>query len=316
VRVAVPNVSFSQHPVLRTELLARHPDSRFNEAGRRLTEDELIEFMRGCDAAIMSLEPLTERMLDALPQLKVVGRMGVGLDNLDPALLNRRGVRIGWRAGVNRLAVAELALSFAIAGLRHVGPLCAEMREGARPRARQGRELTGRVVGIHGCGNVGKELVRLLKPFGCTVLACDVRDYPEFYRANNVAPVGMDELLGRAEVLSLHLPLNRATRGLYDAATLDRLRPDCVLINTGRGGIVDERALAARLRQGRIAAACFDVFAIEPPEDSDILAAPNFLCTPHIGGASEEARLAMGRSAIIGLSDNFLPEPGVFPFDE
>ena len=125
----------------------------------------------------------------------------------------------------------------------------------------------------------------------------------------------MDDLVERSEVLSLHLPLNDTTRDLYTANILDRLRPDCVLINTCRGGIVDEKALKRRLQDGKIAAACFDAFAIEPPTDDAFLNAPNFVCTPHIGGSAEEAQLAMGRAAIAGLEDNFVPEPGCFPFD-
>ena len=314
-RVAVPSISFSQHPVLRQELLSAYPDSKFNDAQRRLSEDELTAWMKGYDAAIMGLEPLTERMLDALPELKVIGRMGVGLDNVDPAVFKRRGIRVGWLAGVNKLSVAELTIAFAINGLRHVGRGNAEMRAGKRPRQIMGRHLSGRVVGLHGCGNVGQAVVRLLQPFGCTLLSCDVADYGTFYRAHGVTPVAMDELLSRSEVLSLHLPLNRTTRGLYTGAVLARLRPDCVLINTCRGEIVDEAALKARLKAGRIAAACFDVFAIEPPVDDELLNLPNFFATPHIGGSAEEARLAMGRAAIRGLTENFLPEPGVYPFD-
>jgi D-3-phosphoglycerate dehydrogenase len=189
------------------------------------------------------------------------------------------------------------------------------MRAGKRPRQIMGRHLSGRVVGLHGCGNVGKEVVRLLQPFGCTILSCDIADYADFYRAHGATAVGMDELLARSEVLSLHLPLNRGTRGMYTAAVLDRLRPDCVLINTCRGGIVDEAALKALLKGQRIAVACFDVFAIEPPVDDELLNLPNLFATPHIGGSAEEARLTMGRAAIRGLTENFLPEPGVYPFD-
>jgi D-3-phosphoglycerate dehydrogenase len=315
MRVAVPSISFSQHPVLRKELLAAYPQSKFNEDHRRYSEDELVTWMKDCDAAIMGLEPLTERMLDALPELKVIGRMGVGLDNVDPTVLKRRGIRIGWMAGTNKLSVAELTIAFAIAGLRHVGQGNADMRAGKRPRQIMGRHLSGRVVGLHGCGNVGKEVVRLLQPFGCTILSCDIADYPDFYRAHGVTAVTMDELLARSEVLSLHLPLNRGTRGMYTAAVLDKLRPDCVLINTCRGGLVDEAALKALLKAQRIAAACFDVFAVEPPDDDELLNLPNLFATPHIGGSAQEARLAMGRAAIRGLTENFLPEPGVYPFD-
>ena len=316
MRIAVPSISFCQSETLRAELSATFPDTRFNELGRRYGEDELITFLSGRDAAIMGLEPLTERMLEKLPDLKVVSRMGVGVDNVDPDLLRRHGIRIGWTGGTNRHSVAELTICFAIAGLRHVGPLYHEMRAGNRPRHRMGRHLRGRVVGLHGCGHVGKEVVKLLAPFDCTVLACDIRDYGDFYRARRVEAVSMDELVERAEVLSLHLPLTARTRGLYAAEVLDRLRPDCVLINTCRGGIVDEAALRERLYDGRLAAACFDVFAIEPSVDDELLNAPNFLCTPHIGGSAEEARLAMGRAAIEGLTNTFVPELDKPPFDD
>jgi D-3-phosphoglycerate dehydrogenase len=280
-----------------------------------MSEAELVEFLSGCDAAIMGLEPLNEHMLDRLPGLRVISRMGVGVDNVDPDLLHRHGIRIGWTGGTNRHSVAELTISFAIAALRHIGPLYHKMRAGGRPRHRMGRHLRGRCVGLHGCGNVGKEVVKLLKPFDCRILACDIRDYGEFYRTHGVEAVSMEQLLEQSEVLSLHLPLNSTTAALYGGEVLDQLRPDCVLINTCRGGIVDEAALKDRLYDGRIGAACFDVFMVEPAADDELLCAPNFLCTPHIGGSAEEARLEMGRAAIRGLSENFTPEIGKPPFD-
>jgi len=179
-----------------------------------------------------------------------------------------------------------------------------------------GRQLTGRVVGVHGCGEIGKEFVRLLQPFGCTVLACDIKDYADFYAEHRVTPVGLDELLARSEVLSIHLTVTNRTRGLYDAATLDKLRSDCVLINTARGRIIDETALKERLKSGRIAAAAIDAFAIEPPTDDELFNLTNFIATPHIGAGAEEARWLMGITAIEGLVDNFLPEPGVAPFED
>ncbi len=314
MRVAVPSISFSQTPTLRDELLAAYPDARFNDTLKRLTEEQLLEFLDGCEAAIMGLEPLTERMLERLPDLRIISRMGVGVDNISAQLLNKFGIRIGWTGGTNRDSVAELTICFAIAAMRHIGPLNHAMRMAERPHHRMGRQIGGRVFGLHGCGNVGKAVVKLLKPFGCKVLACDIRDYPEFYREHGVEAVSLDELLARSEIVSLHIPLNDATRGLYSAEMLDKLGPDSVLLNTCRGGIVDETALKERLYDGRIRAACFDAFAVEPPTDDELLNAPNFLCTPHIGGSAEEARIAMGRAAIYGLSDNFVPEQGKPPF--
>jgi phosphoglycerate dehydrogenase-like enzyme len=303
-RVAVSNSLFASHPVLRAELLERFPDTRFREEPGAPSETEMIELLRDCDAAIVGMEPMSERVLAGLPDLKVLAKFGIGCDTLDFDALRKHGILFGYRAGTNRLAVAELTLCFMISALRWVTPLNMAMRAGERPRMRLGRSLTGRTVGIHGCGNVGKELVRLLAPFDCTILAYDIADYAEFYRASGVTPVGFDELIERAEVLTLHIPKTAETIGLYDDAVLARLRPDCVLINTCRGGIVDESALYERLASNALVAACFDVFAVEPAPNDALLNLPNFLGTPHIGAATDEARIAMGMAAIEGLTDH------------
>jgi D-3-phosphoglycerate dehydrogenase len=317
-RVVVPAISFGQHAGLVKLLRERYPSSKVNTEGVPYyrSEEETIAYLKGYDAAIVSFEPINDRVLDALPELKVVSKLGVGLDKIDPAAMQRHGVRLGWTPGVNKRSVAELALCLAIAGLRHVVDLNASMRRGERPLQRMGRHLSGRVVGIHGCGEIGKELVRLLRPFECTVLACDIKDYAEFYAEHGVTSVTFDELLARSEVLSIHLTVTKLTRGLYDAAALDKLRRDCVLINTARGRIIDEAALRERLEAGRIAAAAIDAFAVEPPTDDELLALPNFIATPHIGASAEEARWLMGTTAIDGLVDNFVPAPGVYPFED
>jgi phosphoglycerate dehydrogenase-like enzyme len=315
-RVAVPAVSFAQHPRLIELLRARYPDSKINteQFPYYRSEEETIAYLRGYDAAIVSFEPINERVLSALPDLKVVSKLGVGLDRIDAAAMRNHGVRLGWTAGVNKRSVAELALCLALAGLRHVVALNAAMRRGERPLQRMGRQLSGRVVGIHGCGEIGKEFIKLLQPFECTLLACDIADYKDFYEEYRVQAVDFDTLLARSEVLSIHLPGGRETHGLYDAATLARLRRDCVLINTARGRIIDEQALKQALKRGAIAAAGVDAFAVEPPEDDELLNLPNLIATPHIGAGSEEARWRMGETAIEGLTDNFLPEPGRYPF--
>jgi len=179
---------------------------------------------------------------------------------------------------------------------------------------RQGRELSAQVVGIIGCGNIGKELVRLLRAFNCTVLANDLLDFPDFYEEHGVRPVALDDLLTSADVVTLHVPLDESTRGLLDAERLALLQQSAVLVNTARGGLVDETALKALLVEGRLAGAAFDVFASEPPDDLELLALPNFLATPHIGGSSAEAVLAMGRAAIEGLDNNRLPANGLQPW--
>jgi phosphoglycerate dehydrogenase-like enzyme len=316
-RVAVPAVAFAQHPGLVARLLKDYPQSKVNVEGgiHYRTEDETIAYLDGCEAAIVSFEKITDRVLQALPELRVVSKLGVGLDQIDPLAMRRHGVRLGWSPGVNKRAVAELALTMAMAGLRHVLECNLSMRAGERPLTRLGRQISGRVVGVHGVGEIGQEFIRLLQPFGCRVLGCDIKDRSDFYVHHGVEAVDFDELAARSEVLSIHLNLNPTTRGFYDVGRIRSLRPDCVLINTSRGGIVDEKALFRALSNGWIAAAGFDVFAEEPTLEDRLLALPNMLATPHMGASSVEARWRMGVTAIEGLADNFIPVPGKYPFE-
>lgn len=316
-RVAVPAVAFAQHLGLVARLRALYPDARVNTEGaiHYHSEDATIAYLRGYEAAIISFEPITERVLRALPDLRVVCKLGVGLDMIDAAAMRRHGVRLGWTPGVNKRAVAELALGFALAGLRRVVECNLSMRGRERPVSRLGRQLSGRVVGVHGVGEIGQEFIRLLAPFGCRILGCDRRDRSAFYARHGVEAVDPEELFARSEVLSVHLSLNPTTRGLYGADVLRALRPDCLLINTARGHIIDEKALYRALTEGWIAAAALDNFAEEPARDDALLSLPNLIATPHIGAASIEAQWQMGITAIDGLTENFIPAPGQYPFE-
>lgn len=306
-RVAVCSRSFSRHPVLRAELLARYANVTFNDAGTELRGESLVDFLRGHDRAITALEVLDAGVLAQLPELSIVSKYGVGLDMIDLPAMRAHSKRLGWTSGVNRRSVTELALSFAISLLRHVPEANREIREGTWQQ-HVGGQLTGRCVGIIGCGNVGKDLVLLLAPFHCRILAHDIRDYSEFYASHGVEAVAVDTLVAESDVVSVHVPLDASTRNLLDRALLSRMKPTAVLINTARGGLVDEGAVKDMLRENRLAGAAFDVFAQEPPADPELVALPNFLATPHIGGSAAEAILAMGRAAIKGLDDCRVPE--------
>lgn len=291
---------------MRAELLTGYSDVRFNDEGFALEGEALIAFAQGRRKLITALERIDEALLAALPDLEVISKFGVGTDMLDKRAMVRHGVRLGWTGGVNKRSVSELAIAFMISLLRHMPLASRDLCEGTW-RNRQGRQLSDRIVGIIGCGNIGKDLVPILRAFGCTVLAHDILDFPEFYAAHQVEPVGLEELLCRSDITSLHVPLDDSTRNMLSAERLALLEPDALLINTARGGLVDEAALRAMLIDGRLAGAGFDAFAAEPPEDLELLRLPNFLATPHIGGSSEEAVLAMGRAAIEGLYKNSLP---------
>lgn len=305
-RVAVCSRSFSRNPVLRAELLARYEHVTFNDAGGSLDGEGLVAFLRNHDKAITALERIDDAILAQLPELKVIGKYGVGLDMIDMAAMRRHGKRLGWTGGVNRRSVSEIVISFAVAMLRHV-PAAQREVLGGTWRQHVGGLLSGRTVGIVGCGFIGKDLVELLQPWGCAILANDILDFPDFYAKHGVRPVGLEELLQRSDVVTLHVPLDDSTRNMITADRLGLMKPWAILINAARGGLVDEAALKEMLIDKRLAAAAFDVFAVEPPQDVELLALPNFLVTPHIGGSAEEAILAMGRAAINGLDINQLP---------
>jgi len=307
--IAVASRSFSAHPILRAELLARYSDVLFNDQGTSLSGAGLIDFARGRRKLITALETLDEAIFAALPDLEVVSKYGVGTDMIDMAAMARHGVRLGWTGGVNRRSVTELVIAFMISLLRHVALADREIRDGIW-KNRRGRQLSDRTVGLIGCGHIGKDLAPILRAFGCTVLAHDILDFPEFYAAHQIEPVDLEDLLRRADIVTLHVPLDASTRNMLSAERLALMRPDALLINAARGGLVDEHALKAMLKDGRLAGAAFDVFSAEPPQDLELLRLPHFLATPHIGGSAEEAILAMGRAAIEGLDRNAVPAAG------
>lgn len=305
-RIVVTSRSFSKNKVLRDELLAAYRNVTFNDAGVSLSGDALVSFLAGHDRAIVALEKLTEDVIGRLPRLKVVSKYGVGLDNIDVGALRRHGKRLGWYGGVNRRSVSELALSFMIALLHNVPRAMHTVREGGWQQI-MGHQLTGKTVGIIGCGHVGKDLVSLLRPFDVTILAHDIVNYSEFYHANDVEPVELEALLARSDVVTLHVPYDETTRNILNAGRVALFKPGSVFVNAARGGLVDEAAVTEALLSGHIAGAAFDVFALEPPVDNPLLRLPNVLVTPHIGGSAEEAILAMGRAAIEGLTKNAIP---------
>ncbi len=310
--VGVCSRSFSRHPTLRAEILARYPQTKFNDAGRSLSGDTLVAFLEDCDKAVIALEPISQDVLDRLPRLQVIAKYGVGFDKLDLDDMREKGIRLGWVPGVNRRAVSELALCFMVTLLRRVAPLSRSVAAGDWSPS-VGSQLSSKTVGIVGCGHVGKDIAGILHAMGVNVLAHDIIDQRAYYQAAGIKPATLDHLLRTSDIVSLHLPLNASTKGIISRELLATMKPGAMLINTARGGLVDELALAEALISGQLSGAAFDVFADEPPGNHPLFALDNFLATPHIGGSTEDSILAMGRAAIQGLDDNRLPEPGVFP---
>jgi len=308
-RVAVCSRSFSNNSVLRAELSDKYKNIKFNDSGEKFDRELLVSFLRGHDKAITGLEEMDGFVLSHLPELKVISKYGVGLDMIDIEALRKYDVKLGWSGGVNSRSVAELVLSFAIALLRHV-PISHKELQNGMWHQHIGSYLTGRTVGIIGCGNIGKDLVKLLQPFECSILVNDIQNYDDFYIKYNIESMEKEELLARAEVVTLHIPLNYSTKNMINGERLALMKPGAVIINTARGGLIDEFALKERLMGGHIAAG-LDVFSIEPPHDQELLELPNLLVTPHIGGSSNEAILAMGKAAIDGLDNNEIPSSAI-----
>ncbi|WP_426173373.1 hydroxyacid dehydrogenase [Massilia sp. TWR1-2-2] len=235
-------------------------------------------------------------VLDAAPLLRVVGRLGVGLDNIDVAACAARGVAVIPATGANALAVAEYVIGTAMALLRQAYTRSGETAAGAWPRGAlsNGREIGGKTLGLIGFGGIGQLCANLARGLGMQVVAHDPllpADSP-LWAQTGVGRRSLEALLAESDVVSLHVPLTPATRNLIDAAALARMRAGAILVNTSRGGIVDETALAAALRCGRVGGAAIDVFEQEPLGAGSALAdAPNAILTPHIAGVTSESNL-------------------------
>ena len=301
--LVIASRSFSKHPVLRKEVLKRYPNAKFNDEGLSLNGESLIEFLDGHEKAITALEKIDDSILKHLPDLKVIGKYGVGLDMIDLHAMKRNGVNLGWTGGVNKRSVSELVISYSIALLHRTIFANAEVRKGKWYQVK-GRQLSDCTVGIIGCGHVGKDLVKLLQPFNCKILANDVLDFKDFYKKYEVTSVGLEELIRKSDIVTLHLPLDKSTQNILDSDKLSLLKNDAVLINLARGGLIDEVALKELLNNNKIAGAALDVFEVEPPVDPSFATMDNVLITPHIGGSTEEAILAMGMAAIEGLENS------------
>jgi D-3-phosphoglycerate dehydrogenase len=281
----------------RERLQAAGLEVRDNPHGRRLKVGEISELIGGVDALIAGTEPLTGEVLGRAGRLRVISRVGVGLENVDLNAALRQGIVVRNTPDAVTDPVAELALSGILNLLRHISRMDREMRAGEWNR-RMGSLLRGRTVGIVGLGRIGRRLAALLAPFEVTMLAADRA--PDHHAASrlNVRYVVLEELLARADVVTLHLP--GGDRPIIGPAELAMMRPTAVLLNTSRGGLVDETALLEALRGERLAAAYIDTF-VDEPYDGPLRELPNVLLTPHAGSYAAEARVRMEMEAVENL---------------
>ncbi len=284
-----------------------------NPYRRTATEDEMCALVADVEAAIVSLDPVTEKVLASGPRLKVVARSGVGYDNIDIAAATRMGIFVTNVPGANSRAVAEMTFGLMLDVARRISMMDRRMRAGIW-KGHVGFELGGKTLGVVGTGSIGKLVAELGAGLGMSVLCYSrTRDHT-WACAVGAAYVSLDELLRVSDVVSLHIALTDSTRGLLSEREFSLMKPSAILINTSRGAIVDEDALFAALKEERLLGAGLDVFAEEPVRQSRLLELENVVLTPHISGLTAESAHAMAMGAatnVVAVLRGQMPENAV-----
>ena len=296
-KVVVTSRSFAKSSVLRKELLRVFPNSFFNDHRQKLPEKKMIGFIGDADAAIVGVETIDDSILEHTTKLKIISKYGVGLDNIDQQSLKNRDIFLGWTGGTNKRSVSELTLCFMLGLCRNIFNSGFKLKK-TKWEKEGGHQLSGKTVGIIGCGHTGSDVVRLLAPFDCNLLVRDIVDKSNFCQEQGASQVSLEAITEQSNIISMHVPLTKQTHQMVNANFLQRMKSTSFLINTSRGEVVDQEALKKSLIQCDIGGAALDVFEEEPPTDEDFLSLPNLMVTPHIGGNAIEGVEAMGRAAI------------------
>jgi D-3-phosphoglycerate dehydrogenase len=284
------------------DLMAFSNDLIFNSTGKPLTEDELLPLLEDCDGYIAGLDFVTEKVLKSCKHLKVISRYGAGYDRVDIAAAKALSIPVTNTPGVNAEAVGELAFGLILSAARKIPYLHANTCEGGWVRS-TGMELKGKTIGIMGLGAIGKVVARCAKGFDMTVMAYDPYINEEYCKNKEIKVSTFDEVLEQADVISLHLPLIDTTRHLFDAPAIAKMKPTAILVNTSRGGIIDEDAAYDALKNGRLGGLALDAFEIEPPKNSPLFTLNNVVATPHTGAHTQEATENMANTSVKNLID-------------
>ena len=277
-------------------------DLVFNPLGKPLSEDTLISLIADCDGCIAGLDTYTRRVIWSAPKLKVISRYGVGFDQVDIAAAAEKGVVVCNTPGVNAEAVADLALAMMLCIARKLPLLDRKTKEGEWPRS-TGFELRGKTIGILGLGAVGRAVAKRAAGFSMKVTAHDPFINKEYAAANGITVSAFDELIKESDIVSLHLPLTNETRNIINEETMRAMKKGAVIINTARGGFIDEDAACALLKTGHLGGLGLDSFGKEPPGPSPLFALDNVIITPHTGAHTSEATAAMADLSVRNLID-------------
>ena len=276
-----------------------------------LTRDELLAALPDYDALVVRSQVQVDAdAIAAGTRLVVVGRAGVGVDNVDIAAATRAGITVVNAPTGNTVAAAEHTMALLLAVARHVAAADASVRRGEWRRSELlGVELRGRTLGIVGLGRIGLAVAARARAFEMRVVGFDPYVSAEAAASHGIELLSLEEVLARADAITLHVPLTDQTKGLIGAEQLAGMKPDAIVVNAARGGLVDESALADALRDGRIGGAGVDVFESEPPKDSPLLAAPRAVLTPHLGASTAEAQALVAVEAAQQVLDVLAGRP-------
>jgi D-3-phosphoglycerate dehydrogenase len=283
-------------------LKAFSEDLVFNPTGKPLTEDELLPLLKDCDGYVAGLDFVTEKVLKECKKLKVISRYGVGYDRVDIAAAKEHGIIVTNTPGVNAVAVAELAFGLALSVARKISYLDKNTRDGEWVRS-TGMELGGKTMGIMGLGAIGKNVAKYAQGFGMKVMAYDPYINEAYANEHNIKVAAFDEVVENADVISLHLPLTPETSHLISKDVMLKMKKSVILINTSRGGIIDEDAAYELLKNGELGGLGLDAFEMEPPTNSPLFALNNVVVTPHTGAHTKEATDNMAEAAVKNLID-------------
>jgi D-3-phosphoglycerate dehydrogenase len=274
----------------------------FNESGKPLMPKELKEMLKGCDGYIAGLDFVDEEALESADSLKVISRYGAGYDRVNIKAANDKGIIVTNTPGSNATAVADLAFGLILSVARRIPMLDATTKSGEWIRS-TGMELSGKTIGILGLGAIGKNVAQRAKGFSMKVLAYDPFMDDEYAKANDIVPSGLTELIKSSDVISLHLPLNDKTRDIISYKEFESMKEKVILINTSRGGLINEEAVVEYLKNGKLGGLGLDAFEEEPTSSYAKFRFDNVVLTPHTGAHTFEATENMANMAVDNLID-------------
>lgn len=281
----------------------------YNDLGVPLAGEQILERIQGCDAYIAGLDYITADVIERMPDcVKVISRYGVGVDRVDLAAAKAKGITVCNTPGANSTGVCELAFALMLCACRNIPQLHQAVTDGLWPRS-EGVELAGRTLGIVGMGAIGKRLALRAKAFEMDVVAYDPYFDEAFAAQHGIQPMELEELLQIADVVSLHVPLNDNTRHMISRQRIEKMKKGVIIINTARGGLIDEQAAAEAILSGKLGGLGLDAFEQEPLLESPLKGLPRVIFTPHTGAHTAEAVSNMGLMSVQNAIDILKGEP-------